>query len=72
MTFAAMAVFAAACSDPDERYDVGYDDGYTVGYNTTCRIRATMIEGDFDNAHYSTGYREGLTAGAQYCRSGGR
>ena len=21
-------------ADPDERFDVGYDDGYAVGYNT--------------------------------------
>ena len=36
--------------DGDERLDAGYSDGYAVGDNTECKIRATLIEGDFDNA----------------------
>jgi hypothetical protein len=52
----------------DERYDVGYDDGYAVGYNTTCKIRATMIDGDFDNEAYSSGYRDGYADGERECR----
>ena len=36
--------------DADERLDAGYSDGYAVGYNTECKIRTTLIEGDFDNA----------------------
>ena len=56
-------------ADPDERFDVGYDDGYAVGYNTECKIRATLIEGDFDNADYSKGYYMGLSDGAAACRN---
>ena len=54
--------------DADERLDAGYSDGYAVGYNTECKIRATLIEGDFDNAHYSRGYYAGLADGAAACR----
>ena len=56
------------CSDPEERYDVGYDDGYAVGYNTTCKIRTTLIEGDFENENYSLGYNEGQIQGSRACR----
>ena len=38
-----------SCADPDERLDVGYSDGYAVGFNTTCIIRATLVEGDWKN-----------------------
>ena len=64
--------FLAGCinkSDPDERFDVGYSDGYAVGYNTECKIRATLIEGDFENADYSRGYYLGLSDGATACRN---
>ena len=54
--------------DSDERLDEGYSDGYAVGYNTECKIRATLIEGDFDNADYSRGYYAGLADGAEACR----
>ena len=56
-------------ADPDERFDIGYSDGYAVGYNTECKIRATLIEGDFDNADYSRGYYLGLSDGATACRN---
>ena len=49
-------------------YDQGYDDGYAAGYNTTCDIRATLIEGDWDDEDYSKGYRAGYEDGAQDCR----
>ena len=55
--------------DSDGRLDAGYSDGYAVGYNTECKIRATLIEGDFDNAYYSRGYYAGLADGAAACRS---
>jgi hypothetical protein len=55
--------------DPEERYDVGYDDGYAVGYNTACQIRATLIEGDFDNADYARGYSQGTTDGVMACNA---
>ena len=56
---------------PDERYDTGYSDGYAEGYNTTCKILATMVEGDWEDENYSRGYRSGNAAGAQACRDKG-
>lgn len=53
----------------DERYDTGYSDGYAEGYNTTCKIRATLVEGDWDDENYSRGYRVGNAAGAAACKS---
>ena len=58
--------FLSACKEED-KYDRGYDDGYASGYNTTCKIRSTLIEGDWDNAGYSKGYAEGQTAGTLAC-----
>ena len=60
----------SGCIEDDsyERLDAGYSDGYAVGYNTECKIRATLIEGDFDNADYSRGYYAGLADGAAACR----
>ena len=57
----------SGCSDADERYDVGYDDGYAEGYNTTCQIRATMVEGDWEDENYSQGYMHGRNDGARDC-----
>lgn len=57
------------CSSSDEDYDSGYNDGYAVGYNTTCKIRATLIYGDWDNKDYSKGYRDGYGAGAFDCKN---
>lgn len=59
----------AGCDDPEARYDVGYDDGSAVGYNTACQIRATLVEGAFDNADYARGYAEGMTAGTMACNA---
>ena len=59
--------FLAGCSDPDERREVGYNDGYAVGYNTTCKIRTTLIEGDFDNQDYANAYRAGYADGSAAC-----
>lgn len=67
--FAIMVVAVAGCEDADERYDVGYDDGYAVGYNTACEIRATLIEGDFDNADYAKGYADGQIDGIAACNA---
>lgn len=65
------ALFLQGClPDPEERYDVGYDDGYASGYNTTCKIRATLVEGDWDNKDYSRGYEEGYAAGSYDCQRG--
>lgn len=57
----------SGCEDPDLRYDAGYNDGFAVGYNTTCEIRATLIEGDWDDKHYSRGYADGNDAGSIAC-----
>jgi hypothetical protein len=48
--------------------DVGYDDGYAVGYNTTCKIRATLVEGNWDNSQYMTAYNQGHADGSADCR----
>ena len=68
VALAVPALILSSCTDPDERYDVGYDDGYAVGYNSTCEIRTTLIEGDFDNSHYQRGYDDGYRAGSEDCR----
>lgn len=68
---AIMITMLSGCfEDSDERFDAGYSDGYAVGYNTECKIRATLIEGDFDSEHYSRGYNSGLYDGAAACRIG--
>jgi len=60
----------SACigENSDERFDVGFSDGYAGGFNTECKIRATLVEGDWDNANYSSGFSQGLIAGADACR----
>ncbi|MDX2370704.1 MAG: hypothetical protein QNK36_20265 [Colwellia sp.] len=55
--------------DVEERYDVGFSDGYAVGYNTECKIRTTMIEGDWDSEGYSSGYNDGKKEGITDCRN---
>ena len=49
--------------------DVGYNDGYAVGYNETCKIRATLIEGKWKNKKYAAAYRRGYSDGAIACRN---
>ena len=51
----------------DTRYNMGFDDGHAVGYNTTCKIRATLIEGDWEDKEYSRGYNDGYAEGASEC-----
>lgn len=65
--FTVMSSVIVGCANPEERYDVGYSDGYASGYNTTCKIRMTLIEGDFGNEHYERGYNEGYSAGSAAC-----
>lgn len=62
-------LFGCAESDSDkaERYDVGYSDGFAEGFNTECKIRATLIEGDWGNESYSAGYSAGRRAGVKAC-----
>ena len=58
----------AACGESKEAsYDRGYDDGYAVGYNTACKIRTTLISGDWGNPAYSRGYADGNSAGVVAC-----
>jgi len=58
-----------SCSESsDSRFDSGYSDGYASGYNTTCKIRATMIEGDWKDKNYSAGYDAGYTDGSIDCK----
>ena len=52
-----------------KRQNTGYGDGYAVGYNTACEIRATMIEGAWDDKNYSRGYAKGIEAGIIDCNS---
>ena len=59
----------SACDAFKDKYDAGYDDGWAAGYNTTCKIRATMIEGDWDSESYSNGYSDGYTDGSYECRN---
>lgn len=54
--------------DSTDWADVGYSDGYAVGYNTTCNIRATLIEGKWDNSDYSEAYYAGYEDGERACR----
>jgi hypothetical protein len=70
LILAILALLLQGCfSDSDADYDYGYGVGYSAGYNTTCKIRATMIKGDWDNEDYSRGYREGYTEGSYACRN---
>jgi hypothetical protein len=66
--FLLLIITLSGCSQEDKR-DVGYSDGYATGYNTTCKIRATLIEGDWDNESYSKGYRQGYQAGSLACKN---
>ena len=58
----------SACDAFNDQYDSGYDDGWAAGYNTTCKIRATMIEGDWNSESYSRGYSDGYADGSKECR----
>ena len=59
----------SGCDAFKDKYDAGYDDGWAAGYNTTCKIRATMIEGDWDSESYSRGYSDGYADGSYECRN---
>jgi hypothetical protein len=64
---AILALILSGCDSTDWT-DVGYSDGYAVGYNTTCNIRATLIEGKWDNSDYSEAYYAGYEDGERACR----
>ena len=67
---AAVLAFMIGCESADSRYDYGYDDEYAAGYNTTCKIRATMVKGDWDDEQYSRRYRNGYADGSLACQVG--
>jgi hypothetical protein len=67
-----IAVVTNGCdssSNSEARYEIGHSDGYASGYNTTCKIRATLIEGDWSNESYASGYREGYSEGENACKT---
>ncbi len=65
-----ITVFLLGCGESaDARYQTGFSDGYAEGYNTTCKIRATVVEGAWDDVNYSRGYKNGRADGAADCRA---
>ena len=66
---AALSLLSACGEDAESRYQAGYGDGYAVGYNTACEIRATLIDGDWNNKHYSKGYLDGNEHGIAACNA---
>jgi len=64
-------VSVSGCKEEEgTTYDSGYGDGYAVGYNTECKIRATMISGKFDYPEYANGFADGEADGIADCRAG--
>lgn len=65
-----LLLIATACGrSADQSTDVGYDDGYAAGYNTTCEIRTTMIEGTWDDEAYTAAYHSGYAEGEAACKA---
>lgn len=65
----AIVLVVSGCEDKEAAYDSGYGDGYAVGYNTTCQIRRTLIEGNWSSESYSKGYEAGMVAGINACNA---
>ena len=63
-----ISIICGCSSNASSRYDSGYSDGYAEGYNTECKIRATLVEGAWDDKDYSQGYQAGRVAGVADCR----
>jgi hypothetical protein len=51
----------------DSAFGRGSSDGYAAGYNTTCKIRSTIVAGDWDIPGYQEGYNAGYREGANDC-----
>lgn len=67
----ALALIVVGCGQQaEERYDAGWNDGHAAGYNTTCKIRATLVEGDWEDREYSRGYNDGYSEGTSECLTG--
>ena len=58
-----VALVSGCGESADARYDAGYGDGYAEGYNTTLKIRATMVRGDWKDKEYTRGYNDGRSNG---------
>ena len=65
-----LTLLLASCGpSSDSRYESGRSDGYAEGYNTECKIRATIVEGDWDDKDYSRGYQDGRSDGIADCKA---
>ena len=60
---AVTALLSGCGQSADSRYDGGYKDGYAEGYNTTLELRATLVQGDWNDKNYKRGYDEGRAQG---------
>ena len=69
IALALMFTLTGCFESSSSAYQRGYGDGYASGYNTTCKLRSTLIAGDFENKHYSRGYEVGYADGAADCRA---
>ena len=56
--------FMVAACDSKDWQAAGYQDGYAATINTTCKFRASLVHGKFDDADYAKGYSLGSQAGA--------
>ena len=61
-------IFLSGCAEKRDWADVGYSDGYASGYNTTCEIRTTLIEGKFEKKEYKSAYDRGYLDGSNACK----
>ena len=65
-----LSILLISCGpSSDEMYDSGYSDGYAEGYNTECKIRSTLVAGDWKDKNYSRGYQNGRVNGVRDCNS---
>ena len=55
------------CSHDEKTFESGYDDGYDEGFNTQCEISKISINGHWDSAEYSKGYKVGRKDGVRAC-----
>ena len=65
----ALLVLLSCGDSADSRFDSGYSDGYASGYKTACKIRPTMIEGDWDDKNYYHGLNTSKIDGSAACRA---
>jgi hypothetical protein len=63
LVLSSLLLLLAGCESKDWEA-AGFQDGRAATINTTCKIRGTLIGGDWDNAAYARGYSQGANAGA--------